>query len=264
MGTTHQETTKGAISPFDLTGKIALVTGASRGIGRACALALARAGADVALASRSENDLNAVAREIRAVGRQSEVFPIDMRQTEAIGSMTAGVEARFGRIDILVNNAGATHNQRSLELDEETWDRIIDTNLKAAFFCAQAAAKGMVERRAGKIVNMASTFSVVAREGRVAYCASKGGLLQMTRALALEFAPFNVQVNAIGPGPTLTEGRADRFSDPLVVKQTVSKVPAGRLLKPEDISPAAVFLASAAADMIVGQLLLVDGGYTVP
>lgn len=263
METVNHGTTSGAISPFDLTGKIALVTGASRGIGRACALALAHAGAHVALASRSESDLNNVAREIRALGRQAEIFPVDMRQTRTIGSMTAGVEARFGRIDILINNAGSTHRQHTFELDEETWDTVIDTNLKAAFFCAQAAAKGMVERRTGKIVNMASTFSVVGREGRVAYCASKGGLLQMTRAMALEFAPFNVQVNAIGPGPTLTEGRAELFSDPLRVEQIVSKVPAGRLLKPEDISPAAVFLASAAADMIVGQLLLVDGGYTV-
>jgi NAD(P)-dependent dehydrogenase (short-subunit alcohol dehydrogenase family) len=264
MGTVTLEATSSALSPFDLTGKIALVTGASRGIGRACALALARAGADVALASRNESDLNNVAREIRALGRHAEVFPVDMRQTPAIGAMIAGVEARFGRIDILINNAGATHHQSTLEMDEETWDTVIDTNLKAAFFCAQATAKGMVERRAGKIVNMASTFSVVGREGRVAYCASKGGLLQMTRAMALEFAPFNVQVNAIGPGPTLTEGRAELFSDPLRAKLAVSKVPAGRLLKPEDISPTAVFLASAAADMIVGQLLLVDGGYTVP
>jgi NAD(P)-dependent dehydrogenase (short-subunit alcohol dehydrogenase family) len=144
MGTVNRETANGAISPFDLTGKISLVTGASRGIGRACALALAHAGTHVALASRSESDLNAVAREIRALGRQAEIFPIDMRQTDTIGSMTAGIEARFGRIDILINNAGATNRQHTFELEEETWDTVIDTNLKAAVFLASAAADMIV------------------------------------------------------------------------------------------------------------------------
>lgn len=247
---------------FDLTGKVALVTGAGRGIGRDSALGLAQAGADLALTSRSEQELESLAEEARRLGRQAETFPADIKSVVEIRAMVRRVEERFGRIDILLNNAGTNVNQRVPDVTEEAWDLMIDTNLKGAFFCAQAAARGMVERGAGKIITMASTFSVVGMPERVPYCASKGGVLQMTRAMAVELAASNVQVNAVGPTATWTVMNQELFENETWRAMVLAKIPAGRFATPADVAGAVIFLASPASDMITGQIIIVDGGWT--
>jgi NAD(P)-dependent dehydrogenase (short-subunit alcohol dehydrogenase family) len=251
-----------AFPGFDLSGKIALVTGAGRGIGREAALGLAQAGADLAVTSRSEPELRSLAEEVRALGRLAEVFPADLRRVPEIREMVGRVEAHFGRIDILLNNAGTNVNQTVLEVTEEAWDVMMDTNLKGAFFCAQAVARGMVERQAGKIINMASTFAVVGMPVRVPYCATKGGVLQMTRAMAVELAAENVQINAVGPTATWTVMNQELFEQEAWRQMVLAKIPAGRFATPADVVGAVVYLASPAADMVTGQILLVDGGWT--
>ena len=247
---------------FDLSGKIALITGAGRGIGRDCALALAQAGADIAVTSRSEAELHEVAEEARKLGRRADVFPADISNVASIRAMVAAVEERFGRVDILLNNAGHNISQTVLDVTEEAWDQVMNINLKGAFFTAQAAARGMVERKSGKIITTASTFAVVGMPTRSVYCATKGGVLQFTRAMAIEFAPLNVQVNAVGPTATWTVMNEPLFSDPAWREWCLAKIPAGRFAMPADVAGAIVFLASPAADMITGQLLLIDGGWT--
>jgi 2-deoxy-D-gluconate 3-dehydrogenase len=249
-------------NPFDLSGKLALVTGAGRGIGRECALALARAGADLAVSSRTSAELESLAAEARALGRRAEVFLADARDVQQLQSMVERVLARFGRIDVLLNNAGTNVNQSVLEVTEDAWDLMMDVNLKAAFFCAQAAARAMVAQGGGKIVNMGSTFSVVGMAGRVPYCASKGGLMQLTRAMAVELAPRNVQVNAVGPTATETVMNRELFAQPDWREMVLGRIPAGRFARPEDVVGAVVYLASAAADMVTGQIILIDGGWT--
>ena len=247
---------------FDLSGKTALVTGAGRGIGRECALALARAGADLAVSSRTASELESLADEARALGRQAEVFLADARSVPEIQAMVNRVLERFGRLDVLLNNAGTNVNQSVLEVTEEAWDLMMDVNLKAAFFCAQAAARAMVAQGGGKIVNMGSTFSVVGMAGRVPYCASKGGVMQLTRAMAVELASRNVQVNAVGPTATETVMNRELFARPEWREMVLAKIPAGRFARPEDVAGAVVYLASSAADMVTGQIILIDGGWT--
>jgi 2-deoxy-D-gluconate 3-dehydrogenase len=251
-----------AFPGFDLTDKIALVTGAGRGIGRDAALGLAQAGAHLAVTSRSEHELRSLADEVRAIGPRAEAFPADLQRVSDIRAMVRRVEEAFGRIDILLNNAGTNVNQTVLDVTEEAWDLMMDINLKAAFFCAQAVAHGMVARRAGKIINMASTFAVVGMPVRVPYCASKGGVLQMTRAMALELAAENVQVNAVGPTATETVMNRELFANEDWRRMVLAKIPAGRFCTPADVVGAVVYLASPAADMVTGQILLVDGGWT--
>jgi NAD(P)-dependent dehydrogenase (short-subunit alcohol dehydrogenase family) len=247
---------------FDLSGKVALVTGAGRGIGRDSALGLAQAGADLGLTSRSPQELESLAEEVRCLGRQADVFPADIRSVPDIQRMVREVEGRLGRIDILLNNAGTNLNQTVLEVTEEAWDLMMDTNLKGAFFCAQAVARGMVDRGGGKIITMASTFAVVGMPERVPYCATKGGALQMTRAMAVELAARNVQVNAVGPTATWTVMNQQLFEDESWREMVLAKIPAGRFCTPADVVGAVVFLASPASDMITGQIILVDGGWT--
>ncbi|MCC7105517.1 MAG: SDR family oxidoreductase, partial [Chloroflexi bacterium] len=165
---------------FDLSGKIALVTGAGRGIGRDCALGLARAGADLAVTSRTVSELESLAEEARKLGVRAEVFPADIRSVANIRAMVASVEERYGRIDILLNNAGHNVSQAVLDVTEEAWEQMVDVNLKGAYFMAQAVARGMVERRSGRIISTGSTFSVVGMPTRSVYCATKGGVLQFT------------------------------------------------------------------------------------
>jgi NAD(P)-dependent dehydrogenase (short-subunit alcohol dehydrogenase family) len=249
-------------SLFDLTGKVAFVTGAGRGLGRAIALGLAGAGADVAGAARTPGELATLAAEVRALGRAASAHPMDIRSSADVERAVAEAVEAHGRIDILVNNAGAKVPQDAVDVTDDAWDLVLGTNLKGAFFCAQAVARGMLAQGSGKIINIASTYSVVGAPGRATYAASKGGLLQLTKVMAIEWAARNIHVNAIGPTAALTPMNDDVLADEQSRRAALAKIPAGRFCEPEDIVGPAIFLASRASDMVHGHLLLVDGGLT--
>jgi 2-dehydro-3-deoxy-D-gluconate 5-dehydrogenase len=251
-----------APSSFDLHGRVAFVTGAGRGLGREIALGLASAGADVAVASRTRSELDSLAREIEGVGRRASVHEFDVLDLDSIRHAVDDAIAGHGRIDILVNNAGAKVPQQALDVTEAAWDEVIGTNLKGAFFVAQTVGRHMVERGSGKIINVASTYAVVGAAGRATYAASKGGLLQLTRVMAIEWAPKGVHVNAIGPTSTNTPMNDELFADQDWRERTLAKIPAGRFAEPADVVGSVIFLASAASDMVNGHLLLIDGGWT--
>ena len=248
---------------FDLSGKVALVTGAGRGLGRASALLLARAGADLAVASRSTAELESLCDEARAMGRDASVHALDIRSVPAIQQTVADVLERHGRIDILVNNAGTNVQQEVLDVTETDWDLVHDTNVKGAFFCAQAVGRHMVERGSGKIINMCSTFANLGFYGRVSYASSKGALAQVTRVMAIEWSSKGVNVNSVGPTATMTKMNEKLFEDPAWQERVMSRIPAGRWAEPEDIAGAVLFLASPASDMVHGHMLMVDGAWSV-
>ena len=247
---------------FDLTGRVALVTGAGRGLGRTLALGLAGAGATVAAVSRTASEVEAVAEEIGETGGQASAHTVDVRDVQDIARMVDEVVGRHERIDILVNNAGAKVPQDVLDVTEDAWDAVLDTNLRGAFFVAQAVARGMVERGSGKIINVASTYAVVGAVGRATYAASKGGLLQLTRVMALEWASKGINVNAVGPTSIETPMNRELFDDEAWRDKAVARIPAGRFCEPEDVVGPVIFLASEASVMVHGHLLLVDGGFT--
>jgi 2-deoxy-D-gluconate 3-dehydrogenase len=247
---------------FDLTGKVAILVGAGRGIGRTLALGLANAGADMVVSSRTVSELDSLADELRGMGRRALVQPADVTKLSDIHALKDATLAEFGRIDILVNNAGMNIHEPALEVTEDTWDRIIDTNLKGVFFCSQIIGRVMVDQRNGKIVNVCSTFGLVGNEKQAAYCSSKGGVTQLTKVLAIEWAPSNVNVNAIAPTATHTPMTNKLFADPEWRKKVLRKIPAGRFCKPEDLVGAVIYLASEASNMVTGITLPVDGGWT--
>ncbi len=248
---------------FDLSGKVALVTGAGRGLGKCAALALAEAGADVAGVDLRANEVEALADEVRALGRNASGHVLDIRSVPDVRRVVDEVVKRHGRIDILLNNAGTKVAQDVLDVTEDAWDLVLGVNLKGAFFVAQAVARHMVERgEGGKIINMASTYAVVGTPGRTTYAASKGGLLQVTRVMAAELAGKGINVNAIGPTATRTVMNEGFFQQDDWRERALSKIPAGRFAEPEDIVGAVIYLASPAANMVHGHLLLVDGGFT--
>ena len=252
---------------LDLTGMTALVTGSGRGIGRTLAVGLAQAGANVAVSDLDEQMDGAVETldMIRAEGVTSRSYQLDVLALGNIKDTIRQVADDFGRLDILVNNAGIRRRQPALEVTEENWDAVIDTNLKGPFFCAQAAAGPMIEQGFGRIINISSQLAVVAGENRAAYCASKAGLANLTRVLALEWLKYGITVNAIGPGPTETPGLliADHRTDAELAADLQAHMPLGRRMTPEELVGAAIYLASPAAGATTGQLLLVDGGWTI-
>ncbi len=243
---------------FRLDGKVALVTGASRGIGYGLALALAEVGARVAVAARDE----AALAELSARIPGSLAVPMDMRNVESIRQGVALVERHFGRIDVLVNNAGLGANHPALEVTERDWDELMDVNLKGLFFCAQAAARGMVARGYGRIVNMSSQASVVGIVDHAVYCASKGGVNQLTRVMALEWSKLGVTVNAVGPTFIYTPGTAERLDNPEYRANVLRRIPANQVGEIADVAGAVIYLASDAAKLVTGTCLLVDGGWT--
>ncbi len=246
---------------FSLRGKVAIVTGASRGIGKAIAMGFAQAGADLALVARSESKLIEVQRELQSIGAKAEIFPYDLRQTDGIPDWVAQVVEACGRIDILVNNAGTTHRADAIDFPEERWDEVITLNLKSVWLLCQNVGRGMVERGSGKIINIASLLSFSGGIRASAYAASKGGVAQLTKALANEWASKGVNVNAIAPGYIDTELSAGVIADPVRSAQLMERLPAGRFGTPDDLVGAAIFLASEAAEYIHGHILTVDGGW---
>lgn len=246
-------------------GKIALVTGAGSGLGQAIACGLAQAGADVAVTEQPgrENAAAETVGQIKAAGRRAGAWALDVTRLATIGEVVAQVLARFGRIDLLVNNAGINVPRLALEVTEEDWDRVLDINLKGAFFMAQAVAKSaLLPQGGGKVINIASQNGVVGMHHRAAYCSSKAGLVNLTRVLALEWAQYRINVNAVGPTFIDTPLTRPMFAEPAFREEVLRNIPLGRIGRPEDVVGAVVFLASPAADMVTGHTLLVDGGWT--
>lgn len=246
-----------------LDGRVAVVTGASRGIGRAMAMGLAEAGADLALVARSADELTETADLVKEYGRRAEIFPADVTQVAAIEAMVEAVHKRFGCIDLLVNNAGTNIPKPALTVTEEDWDRQVDLNLKALFFCSQAVGRIMVQQGRGRIINISSQMEKVGYFQRAAYCASKAGVGGLTRALAIEWAEHGVTVNAVAPTFIETPMTRPMLQNATFAQEVLSRIPLGRLGQPEEVAAAVVYLASDAAAMITGHTLMIDGGWTV-
>jgi NAD(P)-dependent dehydrogenase (short-subunit alcohol dehydrogenase family) len=254
-----------ALDRFRIEGRRALVTGGGRGLGRVIAQALAEAGAEVAVSGRSLEACEAAAGEIaRATGRKTAAFAADLTRAAEVARLAAEVERGLGPLDILVNNAGVNVRGPADELSEEDWDAVLDTNLKAPFLLSRAVGPRMCERGWGRIVNIGSMLAVVALPGRAPYAASKAGLVNLTRVLALEWAARGVTVNAICPGPFATDMNRQLLADPVKYKAFIERIPMGRWGELHDIAGAALFLASDASAFVTGSALFVDGGWTAP
>lgn len=244
---------------FDLRGKIAVVTGAGRGIGKEIALGLADAGANIILVSRTESQLKAVSAEIG--GSKSLVVPADITQKGEVEAVLERTLSTWGRVDILVNNAGMTLKKPAVKVLEEEWQKVIDTNLKGEFLCARIFGEQMVKQQSGNIINMASVGGHLGLIWSLAYCTSKGGIIQMTRVLASEWAEYNVRVNSLSPGYVQTELVEGAMSArPDLKEKILQRTPMKRLANPKEIVGAAIFLASDAASYVTGISLIVDGG----
>jgi gluconate 5-dehydrogenase len=247
---------------FDLKDKVAMVTGSTRGLGEVAATALAKAGADIAVCGRSAVDLERVTSAISGLGRNARGFKIDVTDKATVTAAVDQVLEYFGRIDILVNNAGVNHRVAVLEYPEEEWDRVINTNLKGYFLVTQAVAPQMIQNGYGKVINMSSILGAVGLPHQVAYASSKGGVDQMTKVMALEWAKLGVRVNAIGPTYFETELVTQIRDDPERFNFINERTPMGRWGYLPELEGTVIFLASAASDFITGQTLYVDGGWT--
>jgi NAD(P)-dependent dehydrogenase (short-subunit alcohol dehydrogenase family) len=245
-----------------LDGRVAVVTGASRGIGRSIALALAEAGADVALAGRDVARLDAVAGQIRDGGRSALAVPTDVTDRARVDALVARTVDELGGLDIVVNNSGVVSSLPLLEVSDEEWDRVLDTNLRGVFLVTRAAGRHLVGQGSGKVVNIASNFAFKGVAGHAAYCASKAGVVAFTRAMAVEWARYGVQVNALAPGYVETDLNADVRADPDAAERIVRSVPARRMGRADEFGPWVVLLASPASDYMTGETVTIDGGLT--
>ncbi len=246
-----------------LNDRVALVTGASRGIGRAIARALASAGATVACAARTTEQVDAVAKEISNEGGRAAAFTLDVTRTAAIAAVVAEIERQLGPVDILVNNAGITLDKNSIDVTDEEWDAMLTTNLTAMFRCARQVAPGMMARGRGKIINIGSMFGVIGVARHAAYCATKAAADGLTRSLAVEWARHGIQVNCLAPGYVNTDIPRAALADERTRSLFLSKIPLRRIAEPEDLGPLAVYLASSASDFMTGQTVYLDGGQTI-
>lgn len=244
-----------------LDGRVAVVTGASKGLGKAIALALAGAGARLALVARDRRQLDEAAAALRASGAEAEPFAADVSDEAQVAALAPVVAARFGSVHILVNSAGVNVRKNLTDFTLEEWRRVVDTNLTGVFLMCRAFLPPMKGQGYGRILNLSSTMSHVALPGRTAYCASKAGLLGLTRALALEVASEGITVNGISPGPFTTEMNTPLLADPEVNRFFTSRIPLGRWGKPEEVGKLALYLCSEEAGFITGADVLIDGGW---
>ena len=247
---------------FDLTGRVAIMTGAGRGLGRTMALALAAAGADLALASRTTPELDSLVEEIEALGRRAIAVPTDITSPDACEALVAAAVERLGRLDILVNNAGTNVRKSALEITPDEYDFVIQTNLKGYFNGARAAGRRFVEQGSGKVINVSSILGSVALPNQAAYASSKGAIDQLTKVLAIEWATANVQVNGLAPTYFETDLTRPLYDDPERKAFIEERTPMGRWGQPHELAGAVIFLASDASDFVTGQTILVDGGWT--
>lgn len=245
---------------FDLSGRVAIVTGTSRGLGQYMGRALARAGADLVITSREPSRLTAFQREVEQIGRRALPLALDVRDPQSIEAMVAGAVAHYGQIDILVNNAGCNVRKPALEVTWDDWNTVLETNLRGTFFVAQAVARGMVAARYGRIINIGSVTCVAGYAGLGPYCASRGGVKQLTMSLADDWGPYGVTVNCLAPGWFKTAQNQVLYENLEWVAYLTDRIPLKRPGQPHDLDGAVVFLASEASEYITGQTLLVDGG----
>jgi gluconate 5-dehydrogenase len=250
-------------SPFDLAGRVALVTGASRGLGEHFARVLASAGADVVITSRTPASLNRLQEELSALGRHVACLPLDVRNQESIEKCVADALGHFGHIDVLVNNAGCNIRRRAADVTWDQWNEILDTNLRGAFFVAQAVARQMTERGWGRIINIGSVTCVAGYAGLAPYGASRGGIKQLTMSLAHDWGRHGITVNCLAPGWFKTAQNRALYDDPGWVEYLCERIPLGRPGSPHDLDGALLLLASEAGRYITGQTLLVDGGISI-
>ena len=245
---------------FDLTGKVAIVTGASRGLGQTFARALARAGADLVITSRSIEALTSFQAEIESMGRRVVPLALDVRSEESIRTMVSAAAAAYPRLDILVNNAGCNVRKRAADVTWDDWNLVLDTNLRGAFFVAQSVAREMIPHGRGRIINIGSVTSVMGFAGLGPYGASRGGIRQLTMSLADDWGPYGITVNCLAPGWFKTDQNKVMYDDPAWVAYLVDRIPLKRPGRPTDLEGPIVFLASDESEYITGQTLLVDGG----
>jgi NAD(P)-dependent dehydrogenase (short-subunit alcohol dehydrogenase family) len=247
---------------FDLSDKVAIVTGTSRGLGQYFARALARAGADLVITSRELSRLTEFKQEIESLGKRALAVKLDVLSQSNIDNMVRMSIEEYGKIDILINNAGLNIRNQSVHFSWQDWDAVLDTNLKGSFFCARAVAREMIKRNYGRIINIGSCTCVFGMEGIAPYTASRGATLSMTRSLAAEWGKFGITVNVLAPGWFKTAQNAMLYQNKEWLDYIVDRIPLNRVGQPNDLDGTVVFLASGASEYITGQIILVDGGFT--
>lgn len=248
---------------FSMKDKIVVITGASRGIGRGLATYFAKQGAHVVALARNIEQLDTLSAEIMQSGGVCSFYGLDVRNVPSIQGVFDSIVAELGRIDILINNAGMGKPIPAIDITEDDWDEMMSLNMKGTFFCSQAAARHMLPKQYGRIVNISSQAAVIAIDGEAIYCSSKGGINQLTKVLALEWSKHGVTVNAVGPTFTYTPGTAERLDNPEFRAGVLANIPRGRIGSIEDIATAVQFLAADSSDMVNGAFLLTDGGWTI-